>query len=767
MRKIDFAKKDLLVVASYFILVLLFYFRFLNGQEILAFKDLSRYFYPLRYLMVEQVKSGNLPLWNPYLYCGFPLLASLQICFFYPLTIIYYLLPFHLAFNYYIIFHYFLAACFMYVLLRNYQVSRWGSFFAGLVFAFSGYLLSVSNMNTSLSSVIWLPLVVLVWDKAITPNPIIPFPLSKGEGETKGLGVKHLLFLALLLALMFLGGEPTIFYVTFWFLLAYALVFSQEKIKSLLGLFLAVVLALGLIAVQLFPFLELARLSDRVTLTQYEVVSTRSFPPREILTFIFPYFFGNQAQLGSYTETLLGKNIQDWLITPYLGILPIVFLFFSFRRKNRRFLFYALTALFALLLAFGKYTPFYQVFYYLLPGFSLIRYPVKFLFLTTFCLVVLSALGFENLLADINYHREKFKKRSLLLFFWAAIFLGAYLFAAFYFSEIYGFFAARYEKLPPIFLERLSQIIKFDLQSLLFLVINLFILSFLFLFVFMGKVQKVAFAALVFLVVIFDLFAGNISVTLGARKEVFDKIPDSYKFLMQDKSPYRFFYTEDLEKENRMIYGENFSAALYNAKENFCANWPVIYHLYDFSGYESIRPLPLAEFIPKNLWGKNLRKNFKFLSHFNVKYIASTKKLNFPELKFLYHRYKYGVNLYLYENREVLPRAYLLGENLKPNLALGEVQIKSYRPNQVLLSAFARRPCFLFLSDSYFPGWKVYVNGQEKKILKAANLFRAVSIPAGKNEIKFIYDPLSFKVGAGISVFCLLLTAYCLLKKGG
>ena len=142
-----FNRNDWLICLVYLGLALLFFHRFLTAEQIFGFKDLSRYFYPLRYLMVEQVKAGYFPLWNPYIFCGYPLLATLQICFFYPLSFIYYVLPFDLAFNYYIILHYFLAACFMYFLLRHYELSRVASFLGGMVFAFSGYLLSVSNMS--------------------------------------------------------------------------------------------------------------------------------------------------------------------------------------------------------------------------------------------------------------------------------------------------------------------------------------------------------------------------------------------------------------------------------------------------------------------------------------------------------------------------------------------------------------------------------------------------------------------------------------------
>ena len=75
---------DRLAVGLFLLITLAFFSRFLTGDLVIAFKDLSRYFYPLRQLMVEQVRAGHLPLWNPYLFCGFPLMATLQVCFFYP-----------------------------------------------------------------------------------------------------------------------------------------------------------------------------------------------------------------------------------------------------------------------------------------------------------------------------------------------------------------------------------------------------------------------------------------------------------------------------------------------------------------------------------------------------------------------------------------------------------------------------------------------------------------------------------------------------------
>ncbi|MBU0501697.1 MAG: hypothetical protein KJ811_00430, partial [Candidatus Margulisbacteria bacterium] len=361
-------KKILTPFFLYLSLVLVFFSRFLDGSLIFGFKDLSRYFYPLRYLMVEQVKAGFWPLWNPYNFCGFPLLATLQIGFFYPLTIIYYILPFNLAFNYFIILHYFLSASFMYLLLRHYRLERISSFLGGFVFAFSGYLLSVSNMNTSLNAVTWLPLVVLFFDRL-----------------TKKFNFVNISCLAGLLALEFLGGEPTIVYLTSFLLFFYGLVFAKDYrgvFRNMAGLGLAALLALGLLAIQLVPFFELAGFSDRVVKNTYEIVTMRSFPPREIVTFLFPYFFGSQVGATAYSEAFLGEINQDWLISTYLGIIPIILVFLAFvRRERKRLYFFAGVAIISLLLSFGKYTPLYKLIY-LIPGASLIRYPIKYLFLT-------------------------------------------------------------------------------------------------------------------------------------------------------------------------------------------------------------------------------------------------------------------------------------------------------------------------------------------------------------------------------------------------
>jgi hypothetical protein len=61
-------------------------------------------------------------------------------------------------------------------------------------------------------------------------------------------------------------------------------------------------------------------------------------------------------------------------------------------------------------------------------------------------------------------------------------------------------------------------------------------------------------------------------------------------------------------------------------------------------------------------------------------------------------------------------------------------------------------PAKLVLADSFYPGWRVYVNGQEREILKANVFFRGVDLPAGTHIVEFLYRPRSFALGLTVSL---------------
>ncbi|HUO57542.1 MAG TPA: hypothetical protein VMV05_05135 [bacterium] len=72
----------------------------------------------------------------------------------------------------------------------------------------------------------------------------------------------------------------------------------------------------------------------------------------------------------------------------------------------------------------------------------------------------------------------------------------------------------------------------------------------------------------------------------------------------------------------------------------------------------------------------------------------------------------------------------------------GPATITNYGYNQLEIACENERPCFLFLSDSYFPGWKAWVDGEPRAINEADGAFRAVEIAKpGRHSVKMIYAP--------------------------
>lgn len=148
-------------------------------------------------------------------------------------------------------------------------------------------------------------------------------------------------------------------------------------------------------------------------------------------------------------------------------------------------------------------------------------------------------------------------------------------------------------------------------------------------------------------------------------------------------------------------------------------------------------------------------------------------------------RYSKGI-VTIFENKNVLPRAYLVSkirrvkdfkeassilwdskdpfdpgkealvETEKMPFGLeegeGECEIINYEPNQITIQTNSRGNKFLILSETYYPGWKAYLNGKRVKIYRTNGVLKGIFIPEGEHLVRFVYDPLTFKMGGIISL---------------
>jgi uncharacterized membrane protein YfhO len=85
------------------------------------------------------------------------------------------------------------------------------------------------------------------------------------------------------------------------------------------------------------------------------------------------------------------------------------------------------------------------------------------------------------------------------------------------------------------------------------------------------------------------------------------------------------------------------------------------------------------------------------------------------------------------------------------------VDIQRYENNAVTIAAASNSESILILTDSFYPGWKAYVDGTETAIVRANHFYRAVRLPGGEHQVEFRYEPWSFKLGAVISLATLFI----------
>jgi hypothetical protein len=101
---------------------------------------------------------------------------------------------------------------------------------------------------------------------------------------------------------------------------------------------------------------------------------------------------------------------------------------------------------------------------------------------------------------------------------------------------------------------------------------------------------------------------------------------------------------------------------------------------------------------------------------------------------------------------EVVWKSATADESIAAAVEFGQVD-----DDAVVLSVSTPTRALLVLTDLFWPGWRVSIDGEERRIQRADYLFRGVAVEPGRHTIRFWYDPLSVKLGFAISAATLVL----------
>jgi hypothetical protein len=190
------------------------------------------------------------------------------------------------------------------------------------------------------------------------------------------------------------------------------------------------------------------------------------------------------------------------------------------------------------------------------------------------------------------------------------------------------------------------------------------------------------------------------------------------------------------------------------------ANAAMVFGLRDIHGSDSLRVRTSFDLVSPPGKGQDEYPgpNSPLMDELGVRYLMTRKELSG---KWVLAR---DSGMSVYENPFARPRAYLSPSlpALEPKDTPPATFLRD-SPDAITLSLIAPAAGALILNDSYYPGWRAWVDGKPAPITPYRDAFRSVSVPAGTHTIEMRYQPATFRVGLFISLIALaFLTAAAL-----
>ncbi len=592
--------------------------------------------------------------------------------------------------------------------------------------------------------------------------------LNRGTQTFK---LKCFIMLGLTITLIILTPHPQMAYFTLWGLGAfflYRVVFmwrdKVDKVKMALtaGMFvLAVIIGLFGSAIQFYPgYKYIQEFSPRAGEGAegrggYEWATSWSLHLEELVGQVVPFFAGvddQKAEGGYWGRNAFKDN------TEYTGFVPLLIgiVGLALWRRRESWFFAGMAAL-ALIYALGGTTPLFYIFYAVVPNVSKMRGPSMIMFLFSFSFAMLSAFGIDALIKLHNESKARItgKLSKALMITAAVLTVLAVLFTvagkslmSVYTSIFYSGIGADNVRMMDGNLP--TVIISFWLIAMITWLATFLIRGYV-----TGKVGRIALYTLIFLSLV-DLWRVDFRfISTVDYNRTFPNLPIVEK-LKSEKEPFRVM---DLTRQSWQ--GKDFLA---------------LNDIEMLTGYHGAQLKTFDEFLG-GLTFSRLRKgqglNLRPFHLTGTKYLILDRGSQFPDelgLKkvydqevvvyetprpmrraSIYHAYQLASNApsdldLLYSEDFPYMKLLLLSEapEYQPALpdsgAAEKVEIVQHEIARQRYEVELVTPGLLFVSENYFPGWKVKVDGVEKKLLKAHYTFRAVSLDKGSHDVEFYWD---------------------------
>jgi hypothetical protein len=320
----------------------------LLGHAVLPGDDMTQNF-PLRVFTGQQIRAGQLPLYNPYIWSGAPLLAGWNAGAAYPLTWLFAAMPGMAAWTVNMIVTWAVAGLGMFAFLRALRLASLASFLGALSFAFAGAMSAQVSHFGLVAGMSWVPVELLA-------------VLRLSQDRSRASRLRWISVLAVAIGLTILAGEPRAVDDACVIVAIYA-IWQVSRLGRHAGpaavcVLAGVVLGACLGAVQWLPGLAAISTSQRANATM-ALFTSGSLPLRWLLLTLVPDLLGGSGSLGQ-PSFLTSYSLTE--VTSYVGILPLVAAFAMLGRLRLRvrppeWLVWHVMAVVGVVLALGGNTP--------------------------------------------------------------------------------------------------------------------------------------------------------------------------------------------------------------------------------------------------------------------------------------------------------------------------------------------------------------------------------------------------------------------------
>ncbi len=708
-------------------------------------------------------ETGSIPQWTPFQFGGMPFMAAMHGDIFYPTAWLRWFLPIETAMNIAWAGHIILAGLVMYLFLRALRLGWTAALAGGLAYELTGILTSLVSPGHDGK----------LFVSALAPLVFFALVRAIRDQRLWGYGL-----LALVIGLCLLSPH---YQMTYYLLVAagiwtiYLTFFDPERPTTLrwpMALSLAtagVILGLGISGIQAMPFLDYIPFSPRGAggpSAGWEYATSYAFPVRELFTTVLPQFNG-------ILDLYWGGNFFK-AHTEYVGAVVVLLACLSFGAPGRKRLMVALAVIggLFLLVAFGGHTPFYRLWYEVMPMMKKVRAPGMAFFLVAFVLSVYSAIGVERLIrGDVLWRR--------------VMIAGAVLGVLAILGAAGGLQTVAQALAPP---ERMDVVarnaVALRTGSLRLLIVVLAMVGVLWL-VLRGTIRGAAAAAALAVVIVADLWSidrlffqfQDAPATLFRSDAIIDRIKSA-------KPPFRVFDIGQWSPAGSAVYYPSYL---------------MVHRIQSMLGYHGNE----VRFYDDLLGGKNEWRNAINLGLWDilaVRFIIAPDSQPIPGFHlalgpaptfagtqaYLYEqdstpsyvrvasaaakipddrivatvtdpRYPYESLVLLPDSSSVNP-APIQGAFIPP--APVTATLSDWKPGEmtIALAGAAPRESYLLVSETWYPDWHATVDGAVAPVLRADEALMSVVLPPGAKQVHLVFRDHGYAAGKWVTLISALLT---------